>query len=73
MIFAYMQLQEKCIEQNQPLHKIFVDLTTAFDTLGREGLWELLHPIGCPEKFVSIIRCFQVGMVGRVLDNGSFS
>ena len=49
MVFAYRQLQEKCNEQSQPLYTVFVDLTKAFDTGSRDGLWKLLYKIGCPE------------------------
>ena len=73
MVFAYRQLQEKCIEQNQPLYTVFVDLTKAFDTVSRDGLWKLLHKIGCPERIITIIRAFHDGMKGRVFDNGNFS
>ena len=38
MIFCLRQLQEKCIEQDRPLYKVFVDLSKAFDTVGRIGL-----------------------------------
>ena len=35
-IFSLWQIQEKCIEQQNPLHQDFVDLTKAFDTVNRE-------------------------------------
>ena len=73
MVFAYRQLQEKCNEQNQPLYTVFVDLTKAFDTVSRDGLWKLLHKIGCPQRITNIIRAFHDGMKGRVYDNGNFS
>ena len=38
MIFSLRQIQEKCIEQQKPLHQVFVDLTKAFDTINREAL-----------------------------------
>ena len=42
IIFSLRQLQEKCIEQQRSLYITFVDLTKAFDTTGRDGLWKLL-------------------------------
>ena len=39
MIFTAKQLQEKCREQNVDLYMTFVDLTKAFDTVSRDGLW----------------------------------
>ena len=38
MVFAIHQLQEKCIEQHQDLHLLFMDLTKAFDTVNRTAL-----------------------------------
>lgn len=73
MVFAVRQIQEKCREQNQNLYILFVDLTKAFDTVSREGLWAILSKLGCPPKFVKIIRSFHDGMMARVVENGSVS
>ena len=43
MIFVAGQLQEKCREQHQDLYLAFVDLTTAFDTVNRDLLWNILR------------------------------
>nr|VZI25499.1 unnamed protein product [Spirometra erinaceieuropaei] len=48
MIFAARQLQEKCQEMRTHLYSTFVDLTKAFDTVNREGLWKILQKFGCP-------------------------
>ena len=42
MIFVLRQIQEKCCEQNMGLYVAFVDLTKAFDTVNRDGLWKML-------------------------------
>nr|VZI47501.1 unnamed protein product [Spirometra erinaceieuropaei] len=41
MIFAARQLQEKCQEMRTHLYSTFVDLTEAFDTVNREGMWKI--------------------------------
>ena len=71
MIFAMRQLQEKCIEQSMPLFSVFIDLTKAFDTVNREALWTVLERIGCPPKFISMIRLFHDGMTGQVFSHGN--
>ena len=73
MIFAARQLQEKCQEQNTNLYSTYVDLTKAFDTVSREGLWKIMIKFGCPAKFTSIVRQLHDGMMARVQDNGEAS
>ena len=62
MSFALRQLQEKCRLHSEDLYLLFIDLTKAFDTINREGLWKILEKIGCPKLFVSLIRSFHCGM-----------
>ena len=45
MIFTARQLQEKCQEQNVDLYMTFVNLTKAFDTVSREGLWKIMQSL----------------------------
>ena len=73
MVFAARQLQEKCREQNKCLFMTFVDLTKAFDTVCREGLWRIMEKFGCPQKLIKIVREFHDGMVARVKDNSESS
>ncbi|BHF82815.1 hypothetical protein SprV_0802595400 [Sparganum proliferum] len=56
MIFAARQLQEKCQEMRTHLYSNFVDLTKAFDTVNREGLWKIMQKFGCPERFTQMVR-----------------
>ena len=73
MVFAARQLQEKCQEQNVHLYSTYVDLTKAFDTVSRDGLWKILAKYGCPQKFIAITRQLHEGMLARVQDNGEMS
>lgn len=50
-----------------------MDLTKAFDTVSREGLWKIMEKFGCPEKFTRMVRQFHDGMLARVLDDGDSS
>ena len=51
------------------LYMTFVDLTKAFDTVSREGLWKIMAKFGCPTKFMQ----FHDGMLARVQNDGEFS
>nr|VZH98192.1 unnamed protein product [Spirometra erinaceieuropaei] len=73
MIFAARQLQEKCQEMRTYLYSTFVDLTKAFDTVNREGVWKIMQKFGCPERFTQMVRQLHDGMMARVTDNGAVS
>nr|VZI39729.1 unnamed protein product [Spirometra erinaceieuropaei] len=73
MIFAARQLQEKCQEMRTHPYSTFVDLTKAFDTVNREGLWKIMQKFGCPERFTQMVRQLHDGMMARVTDNGAVS
>ena len=61
MIFTVCQLQEKCLEQRQDLYLLFIDLTKAFDTVSRPGLWSILSKLGCPPKFINMMQSLHNG------------
>ena len=73
MIFSIHQLQEKCQEQQMPLHIAFIDLTKVFDLVSRSGLFKLLQKIGCPPHLLVIISSFHKNMHSTVNYNGSTS
>ena len=73
MIFAARQLQDNCMEKRVPLYTTFVDLTKAFDTVSRKGLWQIMPKFGCPDIFISILTQFHDGMMVSVRDNGEYS
>ena len=50
-----------------------VDLTKAFDTVSREGLWKIMAKFGCPTKFIAMVRQCHDGMLAQVQNNGEFS
>ena len=73
MVFVLRQLQEKCREQNKGLYVTFVDLTKAFDTVSRKGLWLILERLGCPPKFLSMIIQLHENQHGQVRFNSDHS
>ena len=62
MVFALRQIQEKCRLYSEDLYLLFIDLTKAFDTVNRPGLWAILEKVGCPKLFVDLIRSFHDDM-----------
>ena len=67
IIFLYEAGAGKCWEQNQDLYKVFVNLTKAFDSVGRQSQWKILGEVGNPSKIINIIRSFQDVIVDHVI------
>ena len=73
MIFVLCQIQEKCREQNMGLYTAFIDLTKAFDTMSRDGLWRILSRIGCSPYFLTILQQLHTGKKGQLKHKGELS
>ena len=71
--FALQQLQEKCRLMHQDLYLLFIDLTKAFDTVSRTGLWCILEKAGLPRHYVGIIRSFHDNMKATVREGSDKS
>ena len=63
MIFTGRQLHEKRQEQNVDLYMAFVDLTKAFITVSRKGIWKIMAKFGYSAKFIAMVRQFHDGML----------
>ena len=53
------------------LYMTFVDLTKAFDTVSRDGLWKITAKFGCPiswQKYATIALLCNKQPVNRWLD-----
>ena len=73
MVFSLRQLQEKCREQNKGLYITFVDLTKAFDTVSRKGLWLIMKRLGCPQKFLNMVIQLHEDQHGQIRLNNDLS
>ncbi|VDM03403.1 unnamed protein product [Schistocephalus solidus] len=73
MIFIARHLQEKYQEMQVHLQPPFVDLTKAFDTVNRNGLWKMIQNFGCLERFTCMARQLHDGMMAHITDNGMVS
>ena len=63
MIFVLRQIQEKCREQNMGLYASSVDLTKAFDTVSRDGLWKILARLESPSGSFPVSNGVKQGRV----------
>lgn len=58
------------MEQYRNFYIIFMDLIKIFDTVSREGFWNIMFKFGCRNKFIVIICQFFEGMIVCVFDGG---
>ena len=56
--------------QNVDIYMTFVDLTKAFDTVSRDGLWKIIAKFGCPPRYIEMVRQFHDGVQARVQNDG---
>ena len=73
MVFVLRQLQEKCREHNKGLYVSFVDLTKAFDTVSRKGMWHIMERLGCRPRFLNMVIQLHDDQRGQVRLNGDLS
>lgn len=73
MVLVVRQLPEKCREQNNGLHVIFVDLTKALDTVNRSSLWKIIRKFDFPESLIYHVASFHDDMRERVQENSDTS
>ena len=51
---------------------IFVDLTKAFDTVSRDGLWNIMAKFGCPPSYIAMVWEFHDGMQACIQNDGEY-
>ena len=73
MIFCLRQVQDKGIQQKMPLYEVLIDFSKGFDTVSRQGFWQVLEKYGCTGKFVNLIEALYAGMQANVATSGSVS
>ena len=64
------QLQEKCRKRHQDLLMVFVGLAKAFDTV---SMPLTAVELGCPSKFLSVLRALHDGAETRGFCGGGVS
>jgi hypothetical protein len=55
-IFLIRQLMERCREQNEDLHMIFIDLEKAYDKVPRNVMWWALQKYKVSSKYITLIK-----------------
>jgi hypothetical protein len=55
-IFRFRQTFEKKMEYNIAVHQLFIDIKKAYDSVGREVLYNILIEFGIPMKLVRLIK-----------------
>ena len=64
---------EQSVEWQSSLYINFVDFERAFDSVNREGLWQLLRHYGIPTKIVNMIKALYEDYTVQVIHESSFT
>ena len=73
-IFSAKIVMQRDKEFNKAIYFCFVDLQRAYDTVNREGLWEILSKtFSIPEKLIRIIKALYSDSTGLIRSEGQMS
>ncbi|KID80942.1 endonuclease-reverse transcriptase, partial [Metarhizium majus ARSEF 297] len=72
-MFAIRQVLQKCREYNVPTHHLFIDFKSAYDTIDREQLWQIMHEYGFPDKLIRLIKATMDRVMCVVRVSGTLS
>lgn len=72
-IFTLRQILEHRHTYHRPTVTVFLDIRAAFDSIDRVALWNCLHRIGVPWKYVQLIKAMYLHTAGRVKAYGKLS
>ena len=61
-IFALRQIVEKRWEYARPIYCAFMDLEKAYDSVWREGMWQIAQSYGVPPRIVALLRSWYTGI-----------
>jgi len=65
-IFRIRQILEKKWEYNEAMFQLFIDFKKAYDSVGREVLYNILIECGIPKKLVNLIKMCLTERYSRV-------
>eukprot|EP00904_Undaria_pinnatifida_P014240 jgi/Undpi1/9947/HiC_scaffold_28.g12401.m1 len=74
MVFVVRRLQELARKKGTPLYLYFIDLTSAYDSVDRTLLWDILARFGASPRMLNVICQFHDSMQACLrLDGGECS
>lgn len=65
-MFNIRQMMEKLWEYGYDLHHLFIDFKQAYDSVGRQALWQAMHELQIPSKYIRMVRASIANSKGRV-------
>ena len=72
-LFTLRQILEKKREYNGEVHNLFVDFRKAYDSVHREGLFNIMAEFGFPRKLIRMTEVCLTEVRSRVVINGEMS
>ena len=50
------------MNSGQEIYVVFIDFTKAFESVNRDGLWQVMKKFGCSDKLINVIKSLHTGM-----------
>jgi hypothetical protein len=72
-IFCIRQLIQKSYEMNEETDHLFIDFRQAYDTIDREGLWDIMAEFSFPHKLIRLLKATLTGVRSCVKIEGRLS
>jgi hypothetical protein len=72
-IFSIRQVIQKSYEMNEETDHLFIDFKQAYDTIDREGLWDIMAEFSFPHKLIRLLKATLTGVRSCVKIGGRLS
>ena len=72
-IFALRQILEQRNEYTRKIVMVFIDFKSAFDSIDRSAIWQILEQLGLPQKILAILKEMYTITYCQIRACGSFS
>ena len=72
-LFSIRQIVQKSYEMNVETHHLFIDFKAAYDSIDREGLWNIMAEFHFPHRMIRLLKATLARVMCSVKVQGSTS
>lgn len=72
-LFCIRQILQKSYERNTETNHLFIDFKSAYDTINREALWDIMAEFRFPHKLIRLLKATMEAVICCVKVQGALS